>query len=171
MSFNILLSFVLMFSSVSVYAQGAPVSAANPSLQDQLNYIMIVAPKKANRSEFQQLTNYYYQKGTSFDTTQERDVEYLSVIGVEDVNKEFYPQVLSTVSESWKKGEAGAWIITQKIREVNLAGQVYKSVARKMVINVRGILTADEVLPGLSAVEDQVAFEKEISVWYSEIKQ
>lgn len=167
MSFKVLLSSLLLVAAATA---SAAARAPATSLQDQLNYIMIAAPTKGTRSDFQQYTNYFLSKGTSFDTTQERDVAYFSVVGVEAVNQKFDPRVLSTVSESWKKGENKSWVITQKIREINLSGQIYKSLAKVIVLDSQGFLTSSENLPAPNAADDQAAFAQEVATWYLELK-
>lgn len=169
MSLKSLLSWSLSVAAITLTV-GAHAAPTEKSLQDKINAILVAAPQKGQRAEYQQFVNYYYSAGTSFDTEVERDVRYLSVIGLVDISGEFFPQVINTVTESWRKTEIG-WDVTQQIREVTLDGRVYKSLSHVLVFEGPGRLKDRRQLPSLDAAADQAEFATEIDGWYAEIFQ
>ena len=165
MSLKNLLSWTLSVAAITV-SIGA--HAATPTFQDQVKALVTVAPAKGERADFQQYTNFFYKKGTSFDTSVEREVSYLSVIGVLDVNGVFVPQMLSTVTEKWEKSPVG-WNVSQLIREATLDGRIYKTLASVLVFEGEGRVKDIVRLTPPDANADQAAFEQEIDAWTQEI--
>ncbi len=166
MSLKSLLSWSL---SVAAITLSVTAHASEPALQQQINTILIAAPQKGQRADFQQYVNYYFASGTSFDTNVDRDVKYFSVIGLVDpASGEFFPQMISTVSESWRKTEQG-WNVGQNIREVTLDGRVYKALAQTLVFEGAGRLKDILREPAAEASADQAAFEAEVRALYTEL--
>lgn len=169
MSLKLAFTAFVAFATVSVsLLSPAAAESSTKTLQDKLNTLMILAPKQGERSVFQEYVNYYYRQGTSFDPEVERDVNYLSIIGVEDINGEFFPQVISTVTESWRKSEDG-WDVTQLIREVTLDGRVVKTISQLLMLADGGRVKDVVATPAPDAAADQAAFATEIDGWYAQV--
>lgn len=164
--------FVSALSLVSFAGQATTFKASpsqKVSLQDQLNALMVAAPQKGKRSDFQHAVNYYYTN-IKAQNGKQRSVDYLSVIGIEDVNQNFYPQMLSTVSEVWNPNGVGGFDVVQKIREVTMDGRIYSSLDQMLVFDARGTILQTVPGPVISKEQDAADFAAEIQNWYSLLK-
>lgn len=150
-----------------------PGTAAKPSESAQGNEswynLLYKVYTTGLKTELTEYTSYYFQKGTSFDTSVNREVQYFTLTVKIDFLGNIQPTSVSTVKEKWTKIESG-WHVDQLIRVSDLQGglrQVYDAV---LTFTKEGVVS-NRVLkpvPSVSSKEMQDAWEKDKARWIAE---
>ena len=122
---------------------------------------------KGHQGAYADYISFNYSKGTSFDVTQDRSVEYFSVLARKDELGNLRPSQSSTVEEVWAR-KNGNWEVRQLIRYIKLNGELAKVIQSVHVISDEHKLISSESseLSVTDAAQIE-SFEKKIVEWNS----
>lgn len=125
---------------------------------------------EGHSNQLTEFTNFYFQKGTSFDPAVERDVQYFTLSTKIDFLGNMQPIAVSTVKESWRRIEGGGFRVEQRLRVSDLQGRLRSSFGNILTMSAEGTLLKMEQLPQPPVTDATLlsAWEQEKSEWFSE---
>lgn len=148
--------------------------AANAAAVTPLEWIELLSQVKVKgeQTAYDELgyVSYHIKRGTSFQLTEERDIEYLTLAGQRDDRGQFVARNVVQVQESWR-GQDQSWEVTQKVLMITLDGEIASITHQKLRFQ-DGVLQSSENLAhgGPKSPEENSAWQESLSRWIDQAK-